>query len=79
LGKAFGQADLPQLTMPIPRGMGIVWLLAAMLCGVSVVALFVWPRGWWYRPGQLRRTTVVCRRRPKRYAAGSPAHPSPIV
>ena len=27
--KAFGYAELPQLTQPISRGMGLVWLLAA--------------------------------------------------
>jgi hypothetical protein len=45
--KAFGYADLPQLTQPISRGMGMVWLLAAALTLVATVALFVWPRGWW--------------------------------
>ena len=45
--KAFGYADLPQLTQPISRGMGLVWLAAAVLTLATVVALFVWPRGWW--------------------------------
>jgi len=45
--KAFGYADLPQLTQPISRGVGVVWLLAAVLTLVAVLALFVWPRGWW--------------------------------
>lgn len=45
--EAFGYADLPQLTQPISRGMGVVWLVAALLTLASVVALFAWPRGWW--------------------------------
>jgi len=45
--KAFGYAELPQLTQPISRGMGVVWLLAALLTLVATAALFVWPRGWW--------------------------------
>ena len=45
--KAFGYADLPQLTQPISRGMAAVWLAAALLMLAAVVALFVWPRGWW--------------------------------
>jgi len=45
--KAFGYAELPQLTQPISRGMSIVWLLAALLCLAAVAAFFVWPRGWW--------------------------------
>ena len=45
--KAFGYADLPQLAQPISRGVGVVWLAAAVLTLAAVVALFVWPRGWW--------------------------------
>ena len=44
---AFGYADLPQLTQPISRGMGMVWLAAAVLTLAAVVALFAWPRCWW--------------------------------
>ena len=29
--KAFGYASLPQLTQPISRGMGVVWLIAGLL------------------------------------------------
>jgi hypothetical protein len=47
LVKAFGIAQLPQLTLPISRGMGVVWLAAALLCLASVAAVFAWPRGWW--------------------------------
>jgi hypothetical protein len=45
--KAFGYADLPQLTQPISPGMGMVWLAAAILMLATAGALFVWPRGWW--------------------------------
>jgi hypothetical protein len=45
--KAFALGELPQLTQPVSRGMGIVWLAGAFLCLSSVVALFAWPRGWW--------------------------------
>lgn len=45
--KAFGWADLPQLTRPIPAALGILWLVAALLHGATAVSLFVWPRWWW--------------------------------
>ena len=45
--EAFGFADLPQLTHPVSRGMGLVWLAAAALTLAAVVALFVWRRRWW--------------------------------
>ena len=45
--ETFGYADLPQLTQPISRGMGLVWIAAAVVTLATVVALFVWPRGWW--------------------------------
>jgi hypothetical protein len=45
--KAFGVADLPQLTQPISPLLGVVWLLAALLFLAAAAALFVWPRGWW--------------------------------
>jgi Family of unknown function (DUF6544) len=45
--KAFGLADLPQLTQPISPFLGAVWLLAALLFLAAAAALFVWPRGWW--------------------------------
>ncbi len=45
--EAFGYAELPQLTQPISRGMGVVWLIAAVLTLAAAAALFVWPRGWW--------------------------------
>src|SRR5262245_16214780 len=45
--KAFGLADLPQLTQSITPAVGVLWLLAALLFVVAAVALFFWPRGWW--------------------------------
>lgn len=45
--KAFGLADLQQLTQPISRPMGLLWLLAGLSTLASLVALFVWPSGWW--------------------------------
>ena len=45
--KAFGWADLPQLTQPISVTFGALWLLAALLFLTTAVSLFVWPRVWW--------------------------------
>ncbi len=45
--KAFGYAELPQLTQAISRPMGLWWLLACGLLLATAVAVFVWPRGWW--------------------------------
>src|SRR5919198_5722856 len=45
--KAFGLADLPQLTQPVSPSLGILWLLAALLFLAAAAALFLWPRGWW--------------------------------
>lgn len=47
VAKAFGLADLPQLTHPISPAFGAAWLVAALLFLAAAVALFVWPRGWW--------------------------------
>ncbi|MGE3189902.1 MAG: hypothetical protein AB7H88_17735 [Vicinamibacterales bacterium] len=44
--KAFGLADLPALTQPISRPMGLAWLLASAMVLASAAALFAWPRGW---------------------------------
>jgi hypothetical protein len=44
--KAFGLAELPQLVQPIPRGLGILWLLAALSLLAAAVALWLWPSGW---------------------------------
>src|SRR5688572_7958308 len=45
--KAFGLADLPQLTRPISPLFGVLWLIAAVLFAVASAALFAWTRGWW--------------------------------
>ena len=45
--KAFGIADMPQLTQQISKPMGIVWLCAALLFVVTTVALLSWPARWW--------------------------------
>jgi hypothetical protein len=45
--KAFGLAELPQLTRPISQFAGMLWLLAALLFLAAAVSLFLWPRGWW--------------------------------
>lgn len=45
--KAFGWADLPQLTQPISVTFGALWLVAALLLLTTTASLFVWPRLWW--------------------------------
>jgi len=45
--KAFGFAELPQLTQPISKAMAIVWLLAAAALLATAAAVLVWPRWWW--------------------------------
>jgi len=45
--KAFGFAELPQLTRPISRGLGLLWLTAGLLLVATAAALLVWPQGWW--------------------------------
>ncbi|MFO0734708.1 MAG: DUF6544 family protein [Labilithrix sp.] len=45
--KAFELARAPQLTMPISRTMGLVWLAAAMVLVGSSAALFAAPRWFW--------------------------------
>jgi|CXWL01.1.fsa_nt_gi hypothetical protein len=45
--KAFGYAELPQLTMAISRPLGLAWLVAALLFATSSVAVFAWPRSSW--------------------------------
>lgn len=45
--KAFGLADLPQLTQPISRGMGVVWLLAGVVMLLAGGAFLVGQRVWW--------------------------------
>jgi len=45
--KAFGYAELLQLTQPISREIGLLWLGAAILVLGSAVLMVAWPRGWW--------------------------------
>ncbi|HEY0840745.1 MAG TPA: DUF6544 family protein [Vulgatibacter sp.] len=45
--KAFGLAPLSQLTVPISRPMGVLWLGAALLLLAAVGALFAGPRWFW--------------------------------
>src|SRR6185436_1053376 len=45
--KAFGYASLPQLTLPISRQAGLVWLLAGLLVCASAVLLVARPRMGW--------------------------------
>jgi hypothetical protein len=45
--KAFGYASLPQLTQPISRGMGVVWLIAGLLVCASAVLLVARPATGW--------------------------------
>lgn len=44
---AFGFADLPELGRSLSEPVGTLWLVAAVLCVASAVALFGWPRWWW--------------------------------
>jgi hypothetical protein len=45
--KAFGFAELPQLTLPISSPVALLWLLAAALLFATATALCVSPRWWW--------------------------------
>jgi hypothetical protein len=45
--KAFGLAELPQLTQLIAPWSGVLWLVAAVLFVAAAAGLFVWPRWWW--------------------------------
>jgi hypothetical protein len=45
--KAFGLAELPQLTHTISKATALLWPLAAALLVASAAALFVLPRWWW--------------------------------
>jgi NADH-quinone oxidoreductase subunit A len=45
--KAFGFAALPRLSRPISRGMGIMWLVAALLFLVTAVLFGAGARVWW--------------------------------
>lgn len=45
--KAFRLAELAQLQREISRPLGLLWLAAALLLLVSVLAFFLWPRAFW--------------------------------
>lgn len=45
--KAFGFADLPQLSQTGSRPVGVLWLAATLLCLTAAAALFLAPRRWW--------------------------------
>lgn len=45
--EAFGYADLPQLTQPILRGWGVMWLVAASLILTATVMFARHSRGYW--------------------------------
>jgi len=45
--KAFGYAELPQLTQPVSREMGLAWLAAALLVVASAGMMVAWPRSFW--------------------------------
>jgi hypothetical protein len=46
--KAFGYAELPQLTRPISRGLGWFWLASTTLLLATAAAVVFWPGGWWW-------------------------------
>jgi hypothetical protein len=45
--KAFGLAELPQLTQPIPKAMGVLWLVAAAAFIATAAMLVGAARLWW--------------------------------
>ncbi len=45
--KAFGLAVLPQLTQPISRPWGLLWLAAGALLVATAALLLLAPRWWW--------------------------------
>jgi hypothetical protein len=45
--KAYGYAELPQLSQPVSRVMGLVWLTAGLVVFASALLMVAWPRGWW--------------------------------
>lgn len=47
VAKAFSLAALPQLTQPISKSVGLVWLAAALLVLASAAAFVVAPREFW--------------------------------
>lgn len=51
VAKAFGYAELPQLTQPISRAWGMAWLVAAGLVGVAAVMVAAGARHTWMAAG----------------------------
>jgi uncharacterized protein DUF6544 len=47
VAKAFGLAELPQLTQSITPLLGGLWLIAGALFLATAASLFLWPRWWW--------------------------------
>jgi len=45
--KAFRFAELPQLTIPISKPLGVAWLVAALALLGAAAALFIAPRSFW--------------------------------
>jgi hypothetical protein len=45
--KAFDVADLPQLTQPISRGMGLAWASAALAVLATAALVVAGSRSWW--------------------------------
>ena len=45
--KSFGLAELAQLTQPIARPLGVLWLLAAVAMVATAAAVMAAPRWWW--------------------------------
>jgi hypothetical protein len=45
--KAFGWAELPQLQLPISRGIGLLWGLAGLALLATAALHLVGARGWW--------------------------------
>ena len=62
--RAFGLADLPQLTQPISPLFGTLWLIATFLFLAAAGSMFAWPR----RIARSAPMSACCKRRncPKR-------------
>ncbi|MEJ7597581.1 MAG: hypothetical protein WKG01_06690 [Kofleriaceae bacterium] len=45
--KAFGLAEVTQLTAPISRAMGVVWLIATVLLLTAAATRYVAPQWFW--------------------------------
>lgn len=45
--KAFGIAKFDEVSNPISKPYGIVWLIAFILFTASLILLLAWPNYWW--------------------------------